>query len=95
MILIGIFMYFGALLIPIAYFLFTHFQGNARRPMLIGIGFQIFWSLAVWAFVYFSWRARYQDAYYGWGLLLPVNIVGLIYFLAVLFIYAVKAGKRK
>ena len=94
MILVGIFMYFGALLFPIVYLLFTHFRGKARRPMLIGIGLQIFLSLVVWAFVYFSWRAGYQDAYYGWGLLLPVNIVGLIYFFVVLFIYATKPGKQ-
>ena len=87
-------MYFGALLIPITYLLFTQFRGNARRPMLIGIGLQTFWSLAVWAFVYFSWRAGYQDAYYGWGFLLPVNIVGLIYFLVVFFVYATRARKQ-
>jgi uncharacterized membrane protein len=63
--------------------------------MLIGAGLQLFWSLAVWAFVYFSWRAGYTDYYYGWALLIPVNVIGLIYFLAILFIYARKAREQK
>ena len=91
MIFIGILMYFGALIIPAAYLFSTRWRGAAKRPMIIGAGLQLFWSLAVWAFVYFSWRAGYSDAYMGWGLLLPVNVVGLIYFFAVLFIYARKA----
>jgi hypothetical protein len=91
MIFIGILMYFGALIIPAAYLFSTRWYGAAKRSMLIGAGLQLFWSLAVWAFVYFSWRAGYTDAYMGWGLLLPVNVVGLLYFLTVLFIYARKA----
>ena len=95
MIFIGILMYFGALIIPAVYMLSTRWRGAAKRPMFIGVGFQIFWSLAVWAFVYFSWRAGDTDYYYGWAFLLPVNVVGLIYFLAVLFIYAGKAKEQK
>ena len=91
MIFIGILMYFGALIVPVAYLISTHGRGAAKRPMLIGAGLQFFWSLAVYAFVYFSWRTGYTDYYFGWGLLLPVNVVGLIYFLTVLFIYARKA----
>jgi hypothetical protein len=91
MIFIGIFMYFGALIIPLGYLMSTRWRGAAKRPMLIGAGLQLFWSLVVWAFVYFSWRAAYTDYYYGWALLLAVNIVGFLYFLAVLFIYARKA----
>jgi hypothetical protein len=83
--------YFGALLIPAVYILSTRWRGPARRPMLLGAGFQVFGSLAVWAFVYYSRRAGHADYYYGWGLLVPVNIISLIYFLAVLFIYARKA----
>jgi hypothetical protein len=89
--LIGILMYFGALIIPAAYLLSTRCRGAATRRMLIGVCLQIFWSLAVGAFVYFSWRAGYTEHYWGWALLVPVNAVGLIYFLAVLFIYARKA----
>jgi len=91
MIFIGILMYFGALIIPVGYLMSTRWRGAAKRLMIIGAGLQIFSSLAVWAFVYFSWRAGYTDAYYGWALLLPVNIVGLLYFLTVLFIYARKS----
>jgi hypothetical protein len=91
MIFIGILMYFGALIIPAAYLFSTRWHGAAKRPMLIGVCLQIFWSVAVWAFVYFSWRAGYTDAYMGWVLLLPVNVVGLVYFLAVLFIYGRRA----
>ena len=91
MIYIGILMYFGALIIPAAYLMSTRWHGAAKRPMLIGVGLQIFWSLAVWGLVYYSWRAGYQDAWMGWAFLIPVNVVGLVYFLAVLFIYARKA----
>jgi len=52
-----------------------------------------FWSIVVAALAYYSWRAGYQDAWMAWGLLLPVNLVGFIYFLAVLFIYRVKNKK--
>lgn len=90
MIFVGIFMYFGALIIPLGYLMSTRWRGAAKRPMLIGASLQLFWSLAVWAFVYFSWRTGYSDYYYGWALMLPVNVVGLIYFVAVLIIYADK-----
>ncbi|MEJ0090228.1 MAG: hypothetical protein WDM80_10840 [Limisphaerales bacterium] len=91
MILIGTFIYFGALLIPAVYLLVTRWQGAAKRAMLIGVGLQVFYTLAVAAFVYVAWRSGHADYYYGWTFLLPVNFVGLIYFLAVLFIYARKS----
>ncbi len=87
MILIGTLLYFGALLIPAAYLLVTRWQGPAKRPMLIGVGLQLFYTLAVAAFVYVGWRSGKTEYYYAWAFLLPVNFVGLIYFLAVLFIY--------
>jgi len=93
MIIVGILMYFGALIIPAGYLMSTRWRGAAKRPMLIGTGLQLFWSLAVWALVYFSWRAGHTDAYMGWAFQLPVNVVGLLYFWAVLFIYARKARK--
>jgi hypothetical protein len=92
MMFLGILMYFGALIIPTGYLLFTRWRGAAGRPMLIGVCLQLFWSLAVWAFVYFSWRAGQTDAHYGWALLLPVNAVGLLYCLTVLRIYGRKPG---
>lgn len=84
---LGILLYFGALIVPVVYLSATRWRGPARRQMLFGIGMQLFWSLAVWAFVYFSWRAGYQDAWMGWGLLLPVNAIGFLYFVGVLIFY--------
>ena len=78
------FCYFGSLLIPAAYLLFTLGKGIARKGMIIGAGLQFFWSLAVWALVYYSWRAGNRDYYYAWALLLPVNIVSAIYYVAFL-----------
>jgi hypothetical protein len=90
MIFTGMLMYFGALFVPVIYLMVTRWRGAARRQMLVGAGFQIFCSLMVWAFVYFSWRSGRADYYQGWALLLPVNAIGLVYFLGVLFIYARK-----
>ena len=78
------FCYFGSFLVPATYFLFTLGKGIARKGMLIGAGLQLFWSLAVWAFVYYSCRSGYSDYYYGWALLLPINIVSAIYYVAFL-----------
>ena len=93
MILIGTLIYFGALLIPAMYLLVTRWQGAAKRLMLIGAALQIFYTLAVAAFVYVAWRSGRADYYYGWNFLLPVNFVGLIYFVAVLFTSARKPKK--
>lgn len=90
-----VFFYFGALFVPIGYLLLTRFQGSARRMMLLGIGLQLFWSGAVWVFVYFSWRAGYADAWMGWGYLLPVNAVGFIYFVAVLAGHGIKSREPR
>jgi hypothetical protein len=79
-------LYFGALIIPAAYLFGTRWRGPLKRPMLAGAALQILFSLAVWAFVYYSWRQGYEDSYYGWALLLPVNVVGLVYYLVTLFV---------
>jgi drug/metabolite transporter (DMT)-like permease len=90
----GCLLYFGALLIPALFFLFNRGQSSkAKKPMLIGVGLQVFWSTMVAALAYFSWRGGYQDAWMAWGLLVPINFVGFIYFLAVLFIYGAKDKK--
>jgi len=91
MILIGVLTYFGALILPAGYFLSKHWRGVANRPMLIGIGLQFVSSLAVLPFVFYSWQADYSDYYYGWALLIPVNLASFMYFLAVLIFYAPKA----
>lgn len=83
-------MSFGALFVPVIYLMATRWRGAARRQMLVGAGFQIFCSLMVCASVYFSWRSGHADYYHGWALLLPVNAIGLIYFVVVLFVYARK-----
>lgn len=79
-----ILMYFGALIIPAVYLLFIRSRGVRTRLMLIGVGVQLLLSLAVWAFVDFSWRFGYTEYYWGWALLLPINVLSLIYFLATL-----------
>lgn len=93
--LFGMLLYFGALIIPVVYLFSTNWRGPARRQMLIGIGLQVFFSLAVWAFVYFSWRAGYQDAWMGWGLLPPVNAIGFLYFVRVLIVHGRRACDQK
>ena len=84
MLFVGILLYFGALLIPATYLLATRCQGPTTRAMLIGVGVQLIGILAVWGFVYSCWFAGYTEYYWGWALLLPVNLVGLVYFLIVL-----------
>jgi hypothetical protein len=83
MILVGILMYFGAILVPIVYLVTTGWSGRAKK-MLIGVGLQLFWSLIVWGFVWYSWRNGYSEFYWGWALLIPVNIVALIWYLGCL-----------
>ena len=87
-VLIGVLMYFGALIIPLVYLLSTHARDACTRPMLVGVALQLSLSMAVWAFVYFSWRSGYTEYYWGWALLLPVNVLSLVYFLVILFLHA-------
>jgi drug/metabolite transporter (DMT)-like permease len=84
---------FGALFIPAIYMIATRGRGPAKRRMLIGAGLQTLGSIAVGALVYFAWRAGQKDYAHGWALLLPVNVISLIYYVAVLFMHARKAGK--
>jgi hypothetical protein len=91
MVLVGMFLNFGAMFIPVLYMLAMRFKGSAQRLMLIGFGLQLFWSAGVAALVWFSWRAGNKDYWAGWGLLLPVNILSLIYYSTVLFLDARKA----
>jgi hypothetical protein len=86
-------MCFGALFIPAAYLTFTRGGGTAKRRMLIGAVVQIFWSLAVGALVYLAWRSGQKNYFHGWVLLVPVNVISLIYYLAVLFMDGRKTGK--
>ena len=84
--------YFGALLIPLVYLLLTRFHGAATPVMLIGVGLQVFWSFAVWALAYFS---SSSGAWFYWLLLVPVNILGFVYFATVLIICAFRARGRQ
>jgi hypothetical protein len=95
MMFVGFLIYFGAVLIPALYFLLTWWHGSAKRPMLVGVSLQAFWSLVVWAFVYYSWRTGHADYYWGWAFLTPVNVVGAIYYLTVLLIYGFKATRQR
>jgi drug/metabolite transporter (DMT)-like permease len=92
-ILFGCLLYFGALIIPTLYFLSNREHGTAKKPMLIGVGLQIFASIMVAALAYFSWRSGYQDAWMAWGLLVPINFISFLYFLMVLFTYGKKNKK--
>jgi len=80
-----ILLYFGSMTIPAVYFIATLFRGPLTRLMLVGLGLQIFWSLAVWGFVYYSWKRGDSEYYWLWALLAPVNLVSLLYFCAVPF----------
>jgi drug/metabolite transporter (DMT)-like permease len=84
---------FGALFVPAIYMIATRGRGPAKRQMLIGAGLQVLGAIAVGALVYYAWRAGQKDYFRGWVLLLPVNAISLIYYLAVLFVQARKAGK--
>ena len=77
-------MNFGALLVPVFYLMTTHFRGAVTRLMVIGVGLQAFWSICIFGFVFFAGRAGFQDAYKAYALLLVVNVVSLIYYLALL-----------
>lgn len=88
MLIVGLLLYFGALLIPATYLLATRCQGSATRAMLIGVGLQLFWILTVWGFVYYCWHAGYREYFWGWALVVPVNFIGLIYFLLMLIHHA-------
>jgi hypothetical protein len=95
MMFIGFLIYFGAVLIPALYFMLTWRHGSARRPMLVGVILQCFWSLMVWAFVYGSLQTGHVDYYWGWAFLIPVNLVGALYYLAILIIYGFKATRQR
>ena len=84
MTLAAIMFYFGAFLIPAAYFVITGKSGVAKKGMLIGLALHVFWSLAVYVFVYYSWSAGYTEYYWGWALMIPVNLVSAVYYLGFL-----------
>jgi hypothetical protein len=81
--------YFGAYLIPIIYLAATFGKGKATKRMIWGVAIHSVWNLVVSGFVYYSWRAGYSEYYWGWALLIPVNIVsGIYYFGALVYSYA-------
>jgi hypothetical protein len=76
-------LYFSALLIPGGYFIFT--RSSRRRyskEMIVGFALQLFWTVCVWLAVGHYRRVGNQDWHYAWLYLVPVNFVGLIYYLA-------------
>lgn len=81
---VGSLMYFGALLVPLLYFAITRMSGKIKRRMLIGTALQLFWSLMVWAFVWYSWRRGDSEYYWGWALLIPVNAVAFVWYVGCL-----------
>jgi hypothetical protein len=79
-----ILMYFGTFTIPAVYCCATRFHGRLTKRMLIGVGLQVFWSLGVWAVVWYSWKRGDSEYFYAWAYLIPVNLVGLMYFIGTL-----------
>ena len=90
-----ILIYFGAMAIPSVYCLATLCRGSLTSLKQAGLGLQVFWSLAVWGFVYYSWKEGYREYYWGWALLIPVNCVGLLYFCAVPIYHKFKEKKAE
>jgi hypothetical protein len=84
--LIAFMIYFGAFLIPVCYFAVTGRSGAAKKGVLIGLALHIFWSLAVYGFIYYSWRAGYREYYWGWALMIPVNLISAIYYVGFLIL---------
>jgi ABC-type Mn2+/Zn2+ transport system permease subunit len=87
-IVIGSLMYFGALLVPAIYLVATRRRGVARRPMIIGVVFEVIAAIGVWALVAYSHRAGYRDYFMGWAFMLPINALCFLYFVGVVFFYA-------
>jgi hypothetical protein len=80
--------YFGALLIPAVYLIVTRFHGSLTRRMFIAILIQLSGALAICVLVGIFTLAKSQDAWMGWGWLVPVNLVSLIYSLSIIIRYA-------
>jgi uncharacterized PurR-regulated membrane protein YhhQ (DUF165 family) len=87
-IVLGSLIYFGALLVPAAYLATTRGRGVARRPMIVGVVFEVLAGIAVWALVAYSHRAGYSEYYMGWAFMLPINGLCFLYFIGVVFFYA-------
>ena len=81
--LLFLFLYFGALLIPMAYLICTCFRGSLTRSMIIAVLIQLSGALAVSVLVGFLTFFKIQDAWIGWVWLIPVNFVSFIYSLSV------------
>jgi hypothetical protein len=81
-ILTNIVFFFWSLLIPLAYLLFSRQKMNKgilKKEMIAGIIIQLIWTAVVWGYVYYSWIKGYTEYYYGWYLIIPVNIAGAIW----------------
>ena len=87
-------LYFGSYLIPIIYLAATRGKGKAKKRLLWGVAIHSFWNLAVWGFVYYSWKAGYSEFYWGWALAIPVNIVSALYYFGAL-VYSYTPEKSK
>jgi hypothetical protein len=82
--LITVLVYFGAMLIPIACLVATRCHGSRTRAMMIGLVLQMFWSVCVYLLVRYSRVSGYTEWYYANLFHLPVNAVGLIYYVIAL-----------
>lgn len=93
-IIIGMIAYFGAYLIPVLYLAGSLGRGPAKKKMWLGMAIHTFWNLAVWGFVYYSWKEGYREYYWGWILLFPVNVVSAIYYIGAIFLDHSRSPKK-
>lgn len=77
-------LYFCAFLIPVEYFVVTGNNGAVKKGMPIRLAIHVFWCLAVYGFVYYSWHADYSEYYWGWALMIPVKLISAVYCLGFL-----------
>ena len=81
MVFLAVIFYFTPLVIAPAYFWRT--RGGARRytkEMWIGFALQLFWTACVWFAVHHLRIIGNPDWFFAWYYLVPVNLVGDIYF---------------
>jgi hypothetical protein len=90
-----LFCYFGALLIPMVYLVVTRFHGLLTRRMIIAILIQLSGTLVVCLLVGLFTLAKSQDAWMGWGWLLPLNLMSLIYSLSIIIRYAFRSSAKR
>jgi hypothetical protein len=78
-----LFMYFGAVIIPLPYLAIKGMSGCYSKAMFVGIIIQCICIGFVWLFVYLNYKTNHTEYYWGWVLLIPVNIASALYYCTV------------